>query len=165
MKHVEHHAHDLSFHLAHTGKDIGMDRVGDGKLAKGFGLQANEVVFAVIDCSRDETILPTGVVEVGQILELGADSIHTQALLGQGQVPRVRLCNEFGGHLSNGLGDLFLDLATHTWCAEKITVQGALDCMVQLEDGADQASTLELPESSSGPSEDKVVEDDISESR
>uniref|UniRef100_A0A1Y1MML9 Uncharacterized protein n=1 Tax=Photinus pyralis TaxID=7054 RepID=A0A1Y1MML9_PHOPY len=35
--------------------------------------------------------------------------------------------------------------------------------MVQLEDGADRASTLELPESTSGPSEDKVVEDDISE--
>lgn len=35
--------------------------------------------------------------------------------------------------------------------------------MVQLEDGADRASTLELPESTSGPSEDKVVEDDIPE--
>lgn len=122
MKYVEHHADYFSFHLAHTREDIRVDGIGNGKLAKSLGLQADESFLAVVDGSGDEAILPAGVVEVGQHLKFRTHSICGQALLGKGQVPGISLCNEFGRHLSNGLVDLFLDLATHARGAKEITV-------------------------------------------
>lgn len=82
VEHAQDHAHHLGFHLAHSGKHVGVDGVRHSELAKRLGLQLEELVLAVVDGTRDAPILPSNVIHVGECFELGANGIVGKAFLG-----------------------------------------------------------------------------------
>lgn len=113
MEEVQDHAHNLGLHLAHTREDIGMDGIGNSELAKGLGLQLHELILAVVHSTRDKSILPASVIHVGEVLELGADVIMREAILGESKVSDLVLGDQLLGQLGQRLIDLLLNLASH----------------------------------------------------
>ena len=159
----EDHGHDLGLHLSDAGKDVGVDGVGDGELAVGLGLQADEVVLTVVDGAGYVAVLPARVVHVGQGVELLAYGVLGPGLLGEGQVARPVGGHHLGLELGDGFVDLLAHLGAHAWHAQEVAVEHAADVTVELGDGAEEAAALELPEDASGPSHEEEEEDDVSD--
>ena len=163
MEQVQNHADDLSLHLPNAGEHIRVDGIRDGELAKGLGLKLEQLVLAVVHGPRDIAILPTGVIHIGEVLQLGTDSVRGQTVLGQHEMAGHVGLDELIRHFGKRLADLFLDLSANARGAQEVTVCDAANIMVEFEDGAEDATALELPKCFSSPAEDEVDEDDIAQ--
>lgn len=152
MEQAEHHAHNLGLHLAHTWKHVRMDGVRHGELSKGVRLQLEKVAFAVIHGARHEAVLPSRVVHVRQSLQLCPHSVSWEPFLGQDQLPSHACVDKLALEFVERLLHLFANLAAHAGRAEEVAIADSLDVAVELEDGADDASTLEFPVCSTCPS-------------
>lgn len=86
LKKITHHRHNLRFHLAYAREDIGMDRVRDTKLTKRLGLELQEILTSVIHGTADSAIFPARMLQVGQLVELGANLLGGPSFLGKGQI-------------------------------------------------------------------------------
>lgn len=60
------HGDNLGLHLPHTGEDIRVQRVADGKHAIRLTLQIQHLLPAMVDRSRDLTLLPLCVIKLTQ---------------------------------------------------------------------------------------------------
>lgn len=164
MEEAQHHAHYLGLHFAHTGEHVGVDGIGDGEFAIRLRLQLQQLILSVVNGTRNAAVLPACMVHGGEGLELGAHSIVGETLLGQGEVADLVLGHQLVRQLRDALLDLLLNLAAHAGRPQEVAVEDAADVGVELDDGADDAAALELPEAAARPSQDEQEEYNISKS-
>ena len=81
VEHRQNHSHDLRLHLPDSGEYIRMYRVRNAELLEGFRLELDQVATTMVDRSTDETILPSCVLHLAQLVELRSDLLVCPSLL------------------------------------------------------------------------------------
>lgn len=160
---MTYHSDNLSLHLPHAREHIRMNGVRHGKLPKGFRLQPNQLVPAMIHGTADPAILPPRVLHLRQLIELAPYLLFGPSLGGQRRYARHAGTRRYKLtlELEDGLGDLGLHFCAHAGRPEEKAVQCALDIGVDVDGGADQAAAFELIEELAGPAEHKKDENDV----
>lgn len=139
------HRNDLGLHLSDSRENIRMDRIRDTKLSKGLGLKLQQIFATVIHRTTDTAILPTGMFQTGQLIELLPNLICRPTLRGKSQVTvHIRsTLHELGLEVIDGSRHLLVDLAAHAGGAEEDGVAEQTDGDVDIANTSEEAVAAE----------------------
>lgn len=101
----------------------------------------------------------------GEGLELLANGLIGPTLFGQARVLVASRGDHLCLELGQRLGDLLADLGANTRGAEEVAIEDAARIMVELDDGADDTTTFELPPSAADDAKEEEEEYDVLESK
>lgn len=140
-----------------------MDRISDGKPPKGFSLQFQQLVSAMVDGATDPPVLPHGMLHAAQLLELGHDLVVAHALLGQtDELDHSGLLGrQFLLELGEGGLDLLVDLGADARGAQEERVEDQTEVGVEVAQGAEDAMAAEGVERAAQQTQQEDEEDDI----
>lgn len=117
IEHRENHGHDLGLHLPHSREHIRMYGVRHGEFIISIALKGSQILPSVIYSPRHESIFPSGVLHLFQLLQLRSDLIWCPSLDRQ---PRVAIHSgsvhgELLLDIFRGILDFFLDPLSDSW--------------------------------------------------
>lgn len=140
-----------------------MDRISNGKPAKGLGLQLQQLVSAMVDGAADLAVLPHGMLHAAELLELGHDLVVAHALLGQtDELDHAGLLgHQFLLELGQGGLDLPVDLGADARGAQEERVEDQAEVGVEVAQGAEDAMAAEGVERAAQQTQDEDEEDDV----
>jgi len=160
------HCYNLRFHLAHSRKDIRMNRVGHSEHLKCFCLYFCQILAAVVYGSRYSAVFPSGMLHPSQLLELFLDFVMTPSFSGQLCKPfdsRTAL-NETTLDLLDSRFNFFCYLFSDTWEAEKVVRNRPFGPAICVGRGAENASSFELVVGGTSNSRDEEYQKNIAQS-
>jgi hypothetical protein len=142
------HSHNLSLHLAYSGKDVGMDGIGHSELAKRFRLEPYQFLATVVDSPANSSVFPTCVLHTGQFLQLSAHLLFAPSCGRQASdaYDAGATGNKFLLELGYRFRDLTLHFAPYTRQSQEDTIKIAADGDVEVAEGAEDAAAFELIE-------------------
>lgn len=115
------HRNNLSLHFPNARENIRMDGIGNTKLPKRLSLELQQIFTTMINGATDTTILPTSMLQAGQLIKLLADFIRRPTFLGECQIPvHIRTAlHKLRLKVPNSRGHLLIDLAAYTGRTEE----------------------------------------------
>lgn len=131
-----------------------MNRVGHGELAKGLSLNLHQRISSMVHSSRNEAILPSGVIHIRQCLQLLENHLLRPSILWQIQIPynawprRHQLTLQ----LRNSFIDLLLNLRSHTWRSQEQAIEISSDDDISICERPKNTPPLKLQQTLSRPS-------------
>jgi hypothetical protein len=165
-KRLSYHSHHFGLHFAHAREDVWMNGICYSELAKGLCLQPDQFLATMVHSSADSAIFPLGMLHVGQVAQLLAYLLFTPSRAGQaGDADHARTAGyKFALELQDRFGNLGLHFCADTRQAEEDTVEIAADADVEVTEGAEDATALELVEEFARPSQKEEDEYNVLDS-